>query len=258
VSEHLTTGWEPDLPVGDTVLRAFLFAWADHLGTVVGAADGRVARSHEALFTDGATGCPFDNTVMLLRPPAEIDVEATLAAADDFFPAERAWMLVSAWPLEPRTGPGWHHIGHPPFMLRAAGGTAPPVPTGLRIVEVEDDRGVADYASVAGAGFDIDPGVLADPRAHVPPLRMFVGYEGDRPVSVAGAWVGDGIAEVTWVASLSEVRARGYGEALTWVATLAEPSLPAGLVASDLGRPVYERMGYLPVSRFTLWMRGAR
>lgn len=257
MSEHLTTGWEPDLAVGDTVSRAFLFAWADHTATVVGAAGGRVERSGEALFTDGATACPFDNTVMLLRPPAEIDLEATLAAADEFFPAERMWMLVSAWPLEPRTGAGWHHIGHPPFMLRAAGGSAPPAPSGLRIVEVDDDRGVADYASVAGAAFELDPGVLADPRTKVPALRLFVGYEDDRPVSVAGAWVGEGVVEITWVATLPDARGRGYGEAVTWRATLAEPSLPAGLVASDLGRPVYERMGYLPISRFTLWMRDA-
>jgi hypothetical protein len=26
------------------------------------------------------------------------------------------------------------------------------------------------------------------------------------------------------------------------------------LIASDLGQPVYERMGYLRLSRFTLWV----
>ncbi|HEX2038134.1 MAG TPA: GNAT family N-acetyltransferase [Acidimicrobiales bacterium] len=258
MTEHLTTGWEPEAPTGDTALRAFLLAWADHLATVVAAGGGRVARSDDALFTDGATACPFDNTVVLLRPPVEIDVESTLAAADDFFPGERAWMLVSAWPLARRTGPGWHHIGHPPFMLRPAGGEAPAMPTGLRIVEVDDEQGVADYAAVVGAGFELDPGVLADPRTNVPAMRMFVGYEGERPVTTAAAWIGDGMAEVCWVATLPEARGRGYGEAVTWAATLAEPSLPAGLVASDLGRPVYERMEYLAISRFTLWMRLAR
>jgi hypothetical protein len=29
---------------------------------------------------------------------------------------------------------------------------------------------------------------------------------------------------------------------------------PAILIASDLGQPVYERMGYLQLSRLTLWI----
>jgi len=254
--EHLTTGWEPDVPIGDTLLRRFVLTWADHLGTVAAAAGGRVERSDAALFTDAGTNCIFDNAVMLLRPPVEFDLEGELAAADAFFPGERTWLLLSPWPMPPRTGPGWAPVGHPPFMLRPAGGSAPSVPDGLRIVEVDDDAGVADYATVVREGYPLDDaGVIGDPRAHVPALKMFVGYEGDRPVSAAAAWIGDGIAEVTLVASLPDVRGRGYGEAVTWQATLAEPALPAGLCASDLGRPIYERMGYLPVTRFTLWMR---
>jgi hypothetical protein len=44
---------------------------------------------------------------------------------------------------------------------------------------------------------------------------------------------------------------------MTWEATLAWPDLPATLIASDAGRPTYERMGYLSVVRVTLWT-GAR
>ena len=31
------------------------------------------------------------------------------------------------------------------------------------------------------------------------------------------------------------------------------PARPVLLVASDLGRPVYDRLGYLPLLRYTLW-----
>jgi hypothetical protein len=34
---------------------------------------------------------------------------------------------------------------------------------------------------------------------------------------------------------------------------VADADAPSMLIASDLGRPTYERMGYLPMARFTLW-----
>jgi hypothetical protein len=40
-----------------------------------------------------------------------------------------------------------------------------------------------------------------------------------------------------------------------WEATRADPQLPATLLSSDPGRPLYERMGYLPLLRFTVWSR---
>ena len=43
------------------------------------------------------------------------------------------------------------------------------------------------------------------------------------------------------------------GYAITAHATLADPELPALLIASDLGKPVYDRLGYLTIARFTLW-----
>jgi hypothetical protein len=36
---------------------------------------------------------------------------------------------------------------------------------------------------------------------------------------------------------------------------VADPALPAVLYASDIGRPVYARMGYQTQFRFTLWHR---
>jgi predicted GNAT family acetyltransferase len=84
---------------------------------------------------------------------------------------------------------------------------------------------------------------------------MWVGWEGDQPVSAAATFIEAGINDVTLVGTVPEARRRGFGAALTWRATLAEPGLPAMLLSSDDGRPVYERMGFLPLLRFTLWYR---
>jgi hypothetical protein len=70
---------------------------------------------------------------------------------------------------------------------------------------------------------------------------------------VAGASLLHGITEIDWVGTLPVARGRGVGAAVTWAATAVDPSRPAVLIASDPGRPVYERLGYLPINRFTLW-----
>jgi hypothetical protein len=51
---------------------------------------------------------------------------------------------------------------------------------------------------------------------------------------------------------------RGAGAAVTWAATLANADKPALLVASDEGRPVYARMGYRAIERWTAWLRPVR
>jgi GNAT superfamily N-acetyltransferase len=57
------------------------------------------------------------------------------------------------------------------------------------------------------------------------------------------------------MATAPAARGRGYGEAITWAATLCRSDLPATLQASDMGLPVYTRMGYRTVAEFTVWDR---
>ena len=87
--------------------------------------------------------------------------------------------------------------------------------------------------------------------------HMWIGRIDGRGVATAGAWVHGGLVDVEWISARPETRGRGVGAAVTWAATMADRARPAMLIASDLGQPVYERMGYLRLTRFTLWV-GAR
>jgi GNAT superfamily N-acetyltransferase len=62
------------------------------------------------------------------------------------------------------------------------------------------------------------------------------------------------LVRVDNIATLESARGRGYGLALTAAAAAVDPSKPATLIASDLGRPVYDRLGFVAVMRFTYWL----
>jgi ribosomal protein S18 acetylase RimI-like enzyme len=255
--EHLTHGWEPETAAADTLLRAFVLSTADVTGWVALQTGGRVQRWNDLAAADAESPVFFDNYSVLLTPPAYTDLDDVLARLTAFYPPDRHWMLLSVWPTPDLRARGFALMGHPPFMTRAAGGAAPPVPEGLTIVEVTDGTTLADAAAVLGAGFGlaVEGSVMTDPRVLGGPMRIWVGYAEGRAVATAAARLGHGILDVEAVATLPDCRGRGFGEALTWVATLAEPALPAVLYSSDIGRPIYERMGYLSQCRFTLWHR---
>ena len=61
------------------------------------------------------------------------------------------------------------------------------------------------------------------------------------------------LVEVHWVAALPEVRGRGFGGAVTSAAVAVAPELPALLISSDDGHPVYRRLGFWDLFRTTMW-----
>lgn len=260
MSEHLTHGWEPDLAADDTVLRSFVLAQAEHCAFLAERTGGRAARWDDAAAADAGSPVFFDNMAVLLRPPAYTDLADVLTRLDGFYAAGTHVSLLSAWPTPDlaTVSPGWELMGHPPLMLRPAGGTAPPPPAGLEIVPVTDGHGLEGFVATLMAAFEMAPAdgmPLADPRILGGPLRFFLGLLDGMPVATAGARLGHGLVDVEWVATLPDARGRGIGAALTWAATLADPALPAILIASDAGAPVYSRMGYLRLLRTTMWHR---
>ncbi|MEA2686613.1 MAG: hypothetical protein QOE93_1808 [Actinomycetota bacterium] len=258
---HLTHGWEPDLAVGDTLLRGFLFAFADRLATMADGVGGRLRRTPEACFADPHSAFVFDNGVVLLQPPGVADIAAVVADALDFYPPGRTWILFSAWPLPDLSSAGLELVGHPPFLLRTPAPFIRTDPPGSRIVEVTTRQQLADFERVLVEGYPMpEGGAILDHRLLGGAIRLWVGYDDSpdgegRAVAVSGAHVAHGLVEVDWVATLPDVRGRGWGAALTGRAVAVEPDLPAVLISSDDGRPVYERLGFLAVHRCTVWAR---
>jgi hypothetical protein len=259
--EHLTTGWEPDLPPDDTLVRQAVLVHASW-PVEVARSTGRPYRSGEQ-WAGGWIGDrgALTNPVVLKQPLAE--PAATLAEINEMFPAEVPYLLLNPWPSPDLVDHGLVLIGHPPLMVRlpAAGPGQPRQNTEVREVRTADELAVAERVLVEGYPMPelepLQPGNLLGPGILAAATRIWLGWVDGEPVAVAAAHQHAGATLVEYVATMPQARGRGAGAAVTWAATLAHPEDPAVLIASDDGRPVYERMGYIPIERWTAWLRPA-
>lgn len=261
------TGWEPDASAVDPYLRRFLVNWTGGNEAHGISAGGRTLRRDEFAAVDVARPSFGANVATLTAPLAPGALDEVAAGLDAFYgfstgESTGAVFLFSPWPAPDLTPHGWSSKGEEPLMLRPAVGAIPPAPPGLRIEEVRDEVSLRAFELAVVRGFEspdleaqgpgalFDAAILDDDR-----FRLWVGWQGETPVCGASVFVAAGINDVTIVATVPEAQHRGYGSAVTWLATLADPAQPAMLLATDEGRAVYERMGYLPLFRFQVWSR---
>ena len=259
--EHLTDGWEPDTPPEDTLVRRAVLvqaAWPLEVARALGRPHRRTDRWAGARIGDRGA---LTNPVLLLQPLE--DPASVLAEVEEVVPAPVPYFLLSAWPTGDLRPHGLALLGHPPLMVRLPAPHEDTLPRGVEVREVTDAAGLAVAEQVLVEGYPmpdlqpLSPGDLLAPGILSPATRVWVGYVDGSPASVAVAHAHAGATLVEYVAALPVARGRGAGAAVTWVATLSDPRHPAVLVASDDGRPVYERMGYFAVERWTAWLRPA-
>ena len=252
----LEDGWTAATPEDDSLLRAYVTGFARMIAGIGHAKGARVHEDDDVVALDTGVDFFLANGAILRRPVRDAELPGVVHRLHEFFAgAGVGWVLVSAWPIPPIEG--MNLVGHPPFMVRPAGGAAPPEPAGLVVREAANDADMQDFARALEGYPAANTHVIGDGRLlDVPGMHFYVGYVDDEPVACAGAHVTDACVDVEYVAAHESVRGRGIGAALTWRATLADPTKPAVLIASDPGQPVYERMGYLRIQRMTMWMGG--
>ncbi|MGD9987260.1 GNAT family N-acetyltransferase [Pseudonocardia sp.] len=234
-----------------TVVRDALAAMAGRAVAWAMAAGGRTGCLPGVVLADAGSPCVFLNAALFDVPPEP----AGAAAAAGFFPDGRPLLVVSPGPTADLTPAGLVLMGRPPFMVRPAGGAAPvPAPPGVTVEEVVDAEVLGEWDRVLAAGYPV-PHSPAPAGLLGGATRFWLARVEGEPAAVALSHTGHGLVDVEAVATLPRFRGRGVGSAVTRAATLADPSSPAVLIASDAGAGVYRRMGYVPVTRWTLWMR---
>ena len=253
----LADGWSSASPAGDTLLRDYVDSLARYLvdaGTAVGATTieerDLAGAHHHAEF-------PFANFVVARGPLSDAAWGQAVERVRDRFRSGMPFVIASPCPTPSLASLGFTLVGHPPFMVRPAGEPAHrPEPAGLTITAVDSVDGLERFEQTLADAYPGGPAgsMFASEVLGLDDVTYWTAELDGATVATAAAHHGGRLNGVEIISCRPEVRGRGIGEAITWVATLARPELPAALIASDAGRPVYERMGFLPVMRFTLWI----
>lgn len=252
----------------ERLLRAFARCWGESAASAVEAMGGRVHRGTDVVAADLGRPGGFLDAAVVQRPLAAAEVGDALGRIEELIAGsggDSDMWLFSLWALPAMPAWGWEAGPPAPLMLRPPGDVGrprqPPELTVRRVAAgAEDDIGafedlIAEAYPMPGL-VEQPPGsllahrLLADGR-----LRAWLGEVDGRPVTASAAMVDHGVTVVTLVATRPPMRRCGYGQALTWTATLTEPRRPALLVATDAGRPLYETMGYRSLLDIGCWRR---
>ncbi|WP_061289146.1 GNAT family N-acetyltransferase [Herbidospora cretacea] len=214
---------------------------------------GKVSRTDDMWLADFGGAAGFANGATLLREPQ--DVGRLAAEALDFADLHEGpglFYFWGGWPLPEPVGP-WRSDGRPPLMIREP---ADPPRLPHHVEEVTGDP--AEFEATLARSYPLDragwqPGRLFGGDIHATGWRLFLGRLDGLPVATSAAYTHDGLTEVNYVSVAPEARGRGFAAAVTFAASCADPAASAMLLASDLGLPVYEKMGFRALTHFHMW-----
>lgn len=138
-----------------------------------------------------------------------------------------------------------------PLMVLACIADVPESPAHLDVQRVEDQTGLDRHIDVVSAAFgigrDLARHLFSLDLLDLPDTALLVGFVDGQAVATSLVSTTDGMAGIYNVATLDSHRRAGLGAAMTWEAVrigVAAGADAACLQASDMGRPVYERMGF--------------
>jgi len=212
-----------------------------------------------------STGIPFPPFNGVWSATADVAAADVLEAVDEFAAGDLPWnlQLRPGYPAQldgELADRGLVVSGEIPFMV-----LPDPAPLAAAVQrsaatyrQVETFADLDSLLSLLERGFGMPPEIS---RAMFPMRLMFlaatwIATDG-QDVSTGLGYVHDGWCGVFNVATPQEHRGRGYGGAVT--AHTVEAARAAGargayLQASSMGRPVYQRLGFVTVESWRQWM----
>jgi ribosomal protein S18 acetylase RimI-like enzyme len=225
---------------------------------------GDVVRSDDAWLCDSGVSFRAINAAVRLRPGVERRIDEIGAWFAD---RGRPWRWLVGGSSRPADlgerllVSGLTVVSDNPGMALDLTDFRPePPPDGVSIARVVDEAGLVGWRAVQRRGLELDlirdeawwvahrrPG-FADEH----PLLNWVATIDGEPVAAAALFDGAGVAGIYNVTTVPEARGRGLGRAVT--AAALEEGVRRGrqlavLGSSEMGLPVYRRLGFREVSR---------
>jgi ribosomal protein S18 acetylase RimI-like enzyme len=215
-----------------------------------------------------STGLPVAmlNIGFVMRPLG--DPQATLKEVVSFYDEKRLPFVVRVREgVDPESETASAALGLP-YSDTVPGMALYPVPPppepmqGLDIEQVSDSKRLRDYQRVAADGFGMPlefvERLMGPAFLEIEGFESYLGTMDGEPVAVSSVFIDGAVAGVYNVATLQSYRRRGIGEGMTWrsVSRGREAGCAvATLQASELGKPVYERMGFRVVAPYRTFRR---
>lgn len=148
----------------------------------------------------------------------------------------------------------------PGMAMSLDGFRAPAPPPGASVERVVDAAGLRVWGDIVGRAFDSPEflrglsfrGFATRGFGEDAPFRHYLCRLGEEPVGASTLSLGAGVAGLANIATVPEARRRGVGTASAAAALADARALglrTAALSAEELGRPLYERLGFREVSR---------
>ena len=215
------------------------------------------------------------NSAMFTSPVETVaELQARLTHAEVFFNARglgwSCWMcddmLAPAVQKASRaifTARGMRVVAQPPGMHADRVWPRDRQPAKIEFRRVEDDRTRFDFADVASVvfalPFTISEQIYTPESTWTSKMKGFVGYEAKKAVSIVATVVSGGAVGIYSLATLPHAQRCGYAEALMRHA-LETAHRETGIERTILqttraGIGLYKRMGYRPVTNFTVYLR---
>jgi GNAT superfamily N-acetyltransferase len=249
----------------DRVVAAMLASWRDRVGGIEG---GEVVELDGLVLALSNLPAVDQSVTLVERDPA--DPVAALTAAEERFRSRGlplgVKVVVGRFPaIESAVRAlGLERVVTEPVMaVRVEDVAHEPAPGGVSIRRVTTayDRAAAVTVEMAVFGTEravaeaLVPAAIADE----PKMRSYVATEGGAAIAAAHVRRDGRTVGVFGVGTVESARGRGIGAAITSFAVQDHLDLAdlAWLESSDLGRSVYERLGFRPIGRSEVWVRPA-
>jgi ribosomal protein S18 acetylase RimI-like enzyme len=155
-------------------------------------------------------------------------------------------------------GSGYREVNATPGMVLSpiCAPTSPHPDLDVHRVHSTEELEHFQATALVGLGLPVQAGPLFLTRRFfgLPNVELYVGYVEGRPACTSALVASGGVAGIYWVATLEGFRRRGLGDAITWEAVrggMRAGCRLASLQASEMGRGVYERMGFARVVEYS-------